>query len=96
MANKLIITLGSQYGLPECITKNHDPGFHGHFWDELISLLNTILIFSTASYLQTDRIDMVTNYSIENFLCLYAKQERVCAKTTLSRHAYLCNTLVMY
>ena len=65
MAEKFLSMVISQYRLPECIISDFDYSFHGHFWDELISLLNITLIFSMVSYPQTDRIAEVTNYTIE-------------------------------
>ena len=53
-ANSFLSMVVSQNGLPECITSNYDPCFHGHFWEELMSLLNMILTFSMASHPQTD------------------------------------------
>ena len=65
MADIFLSIVVSQHGLPEGITSDHDPRFHGHFWDELMSLVDTILIFSMASHLQTDRVAGVTNYNME-------------------------------
>ena len=48
VANKFLSTVVSQHGLPECIMNNHDPRFSGHFWDELISLLDMIFTFYAA------------------------------------------------
>ena len=65
IADKFLSMVDSQHGLPECITSNCDPCFCGHFWDELISLLDMILTFSMASHPQTDGIAEVTNHGIE-------------------------------
>ena len=65
MADKFLSMVVSQHGLPEYIMSNHDPHFHGHFWDELKSLLNTKLTFSMALQPQTDRIAEVTNCTME-------------------------------
>ena len=56
IANKFLSIVGSQHGLLECIVSNHDPRFCGHFWDDLMSLLDIILTFSMDSHLQTDRM----------------------------------------
>ena len=55
----------SQHRLPECIINDYDPHFCGHFWDELISLLNITLIFGMASHPQTDGIAEVMNHTME-------------------------------
>ena len=49
---------------------NQDPQFCGHFWDDLVSLLDMILTFSMASHPQIDRIAEVRNHTIEQLLCL--------------------------
>ena len=65
MADKFLSTVVSQYELPECITSDHDFHFCGHFWDELISLLDMILTFSMALHNQTDGMAEVTNCTVE-------------------------------
>ena len=65
MANNFLSTAVSQHGLPESITSDHDPCFHGHLRDELMSLLDTILTFNMALYPQTDGIAEVTNHTME-------------------------------
>ena len=65
IADKFLSMVVSQHGLPECITRDHDPRFCGHFWEELMSLLDMILKFSMASHPQTDRMAEVTNRTIE-------------------------------
>ena len=50
IADKFLSMVVSQHGLPEYIMSDHDPHFCGHFWEELISLLDITLIFSTASH----------------------------------------------
>ena len=55
----------SQHRLPECVTSDYDLCFYGHFWDELISLLDMMLTFLIASHPQTDGIAEVTNSTIE-------------------------------
>ena len=39
IADKFLSTVVSQHGLPECITSDRDLCFHGHFWEELMSLI---------------------------------------------------------
>ena len=55
----------SQHGLPKCIMSNRDPCFRGHFWEELMSLLDMTLTFSMASHLQADGIAEITNRAME-------------------------------
>ena len=43
IADKFLSTVLSQHRLPECITSDCDPYFHGHFWDKLMSLLDMTL-----------------------------------------------------
>ena len=50
MASKFLSTVVSQKGLPEFITSDRDPQFCGHFWDELLSLLDITLTFNMALY----------------------------------------------
>ena len=65
VADKFLSTVISQHGLPECITSNRDPHFHGHFWEELMTLLDTTLTFSMDLHPQTDGMAEVTNYTME-------------------------------
>ena len=65
IANKFLSMVVSQHELPECITSNCDPNFYGHFWEELIPLLDTTLTFTMASHPQTDRMAEVTNCTME-------------------------------
>ena len=65
VADKFLSMVVSQHGLPECTTSNRDPRFCGHFWEELMSLLDTMLTFSMASHPQTDRMAEVTNCTME-------------------------------
>ena len=58
----------SQHGLPECITSDCDPYFHGYFWDKLMFSLDTKLTFSIAFDPQTDRIAEITNCIMEELL----------------------------
>ena len=65
VADRFLSTVVSQHGLPECVTSDCDPCFRGHFWEELMSLLDMMLIFSMASHPQTDRMVEVTNHTME-------------------------------
>ena len=65
IADKFLSMVVSQHRLPECIMSDHDPCFRGHFWEELMSLLDTILTFSMALHPQTDRMAEVTNHTME-------------------------------
>ena len=56
MAYKFPSAVVSQHGLLECVMGDCDGQFHGHFWDKLMSLLDTIFTFTMALYLQTERI----------------------------------------
>ena len=55
----------SQHRLPKCTMSDYDPHFHGHFWEELMSLLEMVLIFSMASHYQTDGMAEVVNHTME-------------------------------
>ena len=65
VADKFLSMVVSQHGLPECIMSDHDPCFRGHFWDKLMSLLDTTLIFSMAPHPQTDGMAKVMNHTME-------------------------------
>ena len=65
IVHKLLRIVVSQHGLLECITSNHDPCFCGHFWEELMSLLDITLTFSMASHPQTDGMAEVRNRTME-------------------------------
>ena len=65
IADRFLSTVVSQHGLPECIMSDHDSCFRGHFWEELISLLDMTLTFSTTSHPQTDGMAEVTNHTME-------------------------------
>ena len=65
IADKFLSMVVSQHGLPECITSDHDPCFCGHFWEELMSLLDMTLTFSMALHPQTDGMAEVTNCTME-------------------------------
>ena len=65
IADKFLSTVASQHRLPEYITSNHDPHFSGHFWDEIVSLLDMTLTFSMALHPQIDGKAEVTNHIIK-------------------------------
>ena len=65
IADKFLSTVVTQHRLPECIMSDHNPHFCGHFWEELMSLLDMMLTFSMASHPQTDGIAEVTNHTTE-------------------------------
>ena len=65
VADKFLNTVVSQHRLLEWITSDHDPHFFGHFWEKLMSLLDTTLIFSMALHPQTDGIAEVMNHTME-------------------------------
>ena len=65
VADKFLSTVVSQHGFPECIMSDRDPRFHGHFWEELMSLLDMTLTFSMALHPQTDGMAEVTNRTME-------------------------------
>ena len=65
IADKFLSRVVIQHALPECIMSNHDPRFCGHFWEELISLLDIMLTFSRASHPQTDGMTEVMNRIME-------------------------------
>ena len=65
IADKFLSIVVSQHGLLEYITNDCDPCFCGHFWEELMSLLDMTLTFSTASHPQTDGMAEVTNHTME-------------------------------
>ena len=65
IAGRFLSMLVSQHGLLEWITIDHDPHFHGHLWDKLISLLDIKLTFSMILHSQTDGIAEVTNYTVK-------------------------------
>ena len=77
----------SQHELPEYIMSDHDPYFYGHFWDRLISLLDTTLIFSMALHPYSDRMAEVMNHTIEQLLQIHAKK-KMGGKNSTSSYAY--------
>ena len=62
----------SQQSLPKYITSDYDPQFCGHFWDVLVSLLDTILTLSIALKPQTNGMAEVTNHTMEQLLHIHA------------------------
>ena len=48
VANKFLSKVVNQHGFPENITSDCDPRFNGHFWEDLMSLLDMTLTFSMA------------------------------------------------
>ena len=65
VAGKFLSMVVSQHGLSECIMSDRDPRFRGHFWEELMSLLDMTLAFSMASHPQTDGMAEVSNRTME-------------------------------
>ena len=68
IADKVLSMVGSQHGLPEYIMSDCDPGLCCYFWDEQVSLLDTILTFSMVSQPQTNEIAEVTSCTMEDLL----------------------------
>ena len=65
IADKFLSMVVSKHGIPECTASDHNPHFCGHFWEELMSLLDITPIFSMASHPQADGMAEVTNYTME-------------------------------
>ena len=65
IADKFLSMVVSQHELPECTTSDHDPLFQGHFWEELMSLIDMTLTFTMVLNPQTDGMAEVTNYTME-------------------------------
>ena len=65
VADKFLSMVVSQHGLPEYIMSDRDPRFCGHFWEDLMSLLDITLTFSMALHPQTDGMAEVTNRTME-------------------------------
>ena len=65
VADNFLSMVVSQHGLPVYIMSNCDPCFCGHFWEELISLLDMTLTFSMILHPQTSRMAEVTNHTME-------------------------------
>ena len=72
VASRFLAEVMSHHGLPATIISDRDPIFQGSFWKELMASLNTSLSFSTASYLKIDRMAEVTNWTMEQVLCIHA------------------------
>ena len=65
IADKFLSMVVSQHGLPECVMSDCDPHFCGYFWEELMSLLDTTLIFSINLHSQTDGMAEIMNCTME-------------------------------
>ena len=65
IADKFLRIEVNQHRLPECTMNDHDPHFCGHFWDELMSLLDITLTLSMALHPQSDGMAEVMNHTIE-------------------------------
>ena len=50
VASHFLTEVVSYHGLTETIISDRDPRFQGSFWKELMTNLNTSLLFSTASH----------------------------------------------
>ena len=72
IADKFLSMVVSQHGLPECIKSDCDSHFFGHFWEELMSVLDMTLTLSMASHPQTNRIAEVMNHTMEKLLQIHA------------------------
>ena len=59
------------HGMPAVIISNYNPRFVSRFWEEMFSLLETDLWFSTASHPDTNGQSEVTIHVLENFLRPY-------------------------
>ena len=91
IADKFLSMVVSQHGFPECITSDHDPRFCGHFWEELMSLLDITLTFSTASHPQTDGIAEVMNHTMELAIMNTCIIEKLGEEATTCSHAHQCD-----
>ena len=65
IADKFLSMVVSQHRLLDFIMSDCDSHFCGHFWEELMSLLDTKLTFGMASHPQTDRMAELMNCTIE-------------------------------
>ena len=65
MADRFLSMVVSQHRLPEYIMSNHDPHFHSHFWDELLSLLDMIFTLSMDSHPHTNRMAEVIKHTMK-------------------------------
>ena len=68
VADKFLSTVDIQCRLPLCILSDHDPRLCGHYWDDLVSLVDQKPTFSIALHPQTDGIAQVTNHIIDYLL----------------------------
>ena len=71
MAEKFLSMVLSQHGLPEYIISYCNPHFCGHFWNELLSLLDIPLTFTMASHPHTDGMAEVTSCTMEQLLQIH-------------------------
>ena len=71
-SEKIFSTVVSQQGIPECIMSDHDPHYCGHFWDGLISFLDTTPTLNIASHPQNNRIAEIKNHTMEQILLIHA------------------------
>ena len=68
MVDKFLSMVVSQYEFPKCIISGHDCQICGHFWDELMPLLEITLTFSMALHPHTNSIAKVINHAVEYLL----------------------------
>ena len=72
------------HGFPRSIVSDRDPKFLSHFWQELFSLVDTTLRFSTANHPQTDGQTERTNRTLEQYLRIFARYKSAQWSTFLS------------
>ena len=65
IADRFLSMIVSHHGFPECTTSDRDPRFHGHFWEELMTLLDTKLTFSMALHPHIYGMAEVMNHTME-------------------------------
>ena len=71
MADGFLSMVASKHILLDYITNGYNPRFCSDFWDELMSLLDMTLTFSTTMDLLTDRMDEVTNCTMKKLLWIH-------------------------